>query len=164
MSKDFKDYLKEKFANVDRAEIAKEYKKEFEPRDLLKSFQSAMNTMNMKTWVQSDKCDWDKQRKTEYVLSYVNARKKAKLIQKYLKQAKISSFAFKEWQDKNDPQNIEDDLLLQLEEEGIGKKKVQKVKHIEDSETDSLKIKIPKKTKVAVKTDKKEESKPKTEN
>lgn len=164
MAEQYKEYLREKYASVDRKKIVKKYKKDFEPEGLLKGFSSAMNTMKMKQWVDSDKCEWEADRKAEFVLSYVDALEKAKAIQKFLRSIPVTTKDFREWKIKQSPEQAED-LLNSLEKtlgSVVAKKK--KSKQEENPETESLKIRVPKKEKKTDKTDKKEETKPKTDN
>ena len=160
--KDFTEWLKEHYADVDSEKLASIYESNYHPGDFVNTYIAAFNTVNMKRWVDSDKCTWSDEKKMDYALQYVYAKESCDQFEAFLKDEGLTKTKFNKWKSgkpteshppKNDIKKIFDDIKKKTS----GKKS----KKNEDKEQ-SLKLKI-KNPKTDNSTDKKEESKPKKE-
>lgn len=160
--KEFIDWLKEHYSNVDSEKLAQVYETNYHSGDFLSVFTAAYDTLAFKRWVISDKCTWPEEKKQEYALRYVFAKETCDQFETYLRDQGLTKAKYKKWISgrptethpvNNDIKKMFDDL----KKKNSGKR----VKKVEENET-SLKVKI-KPQKKEIQNDKKEESKPKKE-
>lgn len=161
----FIEWLKQHYADVDSEKLATLYERDYHAGDFLSIFTNAYNTVNMKKWVDSDKCTWDTNKKMDYALQYVYAQETCEQFEKYLRDNELNKNRFKKWKSgmPTETHPVKNDIKKMFDEikKNSNTKKVKK----SDDKEHSLKIRVknPKTDKTDNSADKKEESKPKKE-
>lgn len=163
--KDFTEWLKEHYANVDSEKLAQIYESNYHPGDFINTYTAAFNTVNMKKWVESDKCTWSDEKKMDFALQYVYAKESCDQFEMFLRDQGLTKAKYNKWKsgkptESHPPKNDIKKMFDELKKKSSNKKS----KKTDDKEQ-SLKIKIrnPKTDKTDISVDKKEESKPKKE-
>ena len=163
--KEFSEWLREHYSDVDSDKLAAIYESEYHPGDFMSVFTSAYNTVGLKKWVNSEKCTWNEEQKMDFAYKYVFAKEQCDKFEEYVRDQGMTKARYNRWKngqvtEAHPPKNDIKKMFEDSKKKKVTKKAI-KQKETKEEEQSSLKIRV--KTKADKSSEKSEEAKPKKE-